>query len=249
MEKSFCVNAGHTRLLVFIFCFAVFSTFGQDRGKPPVLTTNVWSEGSIMTKNGNELIGLVRFQNVVDFEDHEKQLTLTAKDVVAFEFFDDQTQKQRLFYSFPYQDKDSVIRPQFFESLIELESFALLSKTDPVDISRKLVRTDDYWNGSRISEGYSEILVTLTFSETLYLRDSEGNIKPYLRIENKDIDGRVFDRKRTKSKVLDSDLLVNVLRKDVLEKLEKFASENKLSFRDKDNLLEIFRFCKENLER
>src|SRR5690606_22337463 len=99
------------------------------------------------------------------------------------------------------------------------------------------------------SEGYSEILVTLTFSETLYLRDSEGNIKPYLRIENKDIDGRVFDRKRTKSKVLDSDLLVNVLRKDVLEKLEKFASENKLSFRDKDNLLEIFRFCKENLER
>lgn len=71
---------------------------------------------------------------------------------------------------------------------------------------------------------------------------------PYVRIEEIDIEGALYDRTKTKNKVLDKNLLTKILGKDTSGKLENFASENKLSFRDKNDLLQIFAYYKDHFE-
>ena len=59
-----------------------------------------WFEGSIMLSDGNELEGLVKYNDrngVLSYQNGEETKVFTAMRVVAFEFFDEQIQKQRLF--------------------------------------------------------------------------------------------------------------------------------------------------------
>jgi len=231
-----------------------FYSIGQDKAVQSIIPTDlVWSEGSILTNDGNEQIGLLRYNDksgLLSYEQGNKSLTFTARGVVAFEFFDEKSQKQRLFYSFPYKDQLDVVRPQFFEALMEFKTFALLSKIDPIDISTKSVGTPVGvgYNGFSVTYGPTGGQVAISQIETFYLMDAGGEIMPYVRIEEIDIEGALFDHTKTKNKVLDKNLLTKILGKDTSGKLEDFASENKLSFRDKNDLLQIFAYYKDHFE-
>ena len=256
MQKSFLANARPTRHLIFIVFFACFhNSFSQHKAAQSLLAADLeWSDGSILTNDGKELVGVLRYNNksgLVSFEQGNKSLTFTARGVVAFEFFDEKMQKQRLFYSFSYEDPKSqgVTRPQFFEALMEFKDFALLSKIDPIEIEHKDVYSAPFHETDGVyTRSYLGSNVEVSQKEAIFLMSSDGTIMPYVRIEEIDIDGYLYDRTKTKNKILDKNLLTDILGKDISGKLENFASENKLSFRDKNDLLQIFAYYKDHFE-
>lgn len=80
--------------------------------------------------------------------------------------------------------------------------------------------------------------------ETIYFMNTTGDIKPYLEIVERDIDGWAFDRNKTKNKIVDKHLLEEYAGKD-FEALEDFAKKNDLSFKSKEDLLKIMDHYKE----
>lgn len=238
-------------MLVSLSC----NLFGQDKAAESILPVNLaWSEGSILTNEGAELFGLLRYNDksgLLSYENGNRSSTYTARGVVAFEFFDNRTQLQRVFYSFPYEDAQGIKRPLFFEIVMEFKDFAVLSKVDPIDISHKTVSTPGGFNPATntITHGNNYgTSIEISQTETIYLMDSETNIKPYVRIVETDIDGVFYDRKRTKNKMLDNDLLEEFVGKEMNDRLVDFAKQHDLSFKDKNDLMKIFQNYREQLE-
>jgi hypothetical protein len=240
---------------VVVLITLTFNSFAQDKAAEAILPVNLaWSEGSILTNEGAELFGLLRYNDksgLLSYENGNRSSTYTARGVVAFEFFDDRIQKQRVFYSFPYEDVHGIKRPLFFEVVMEFKEFAVLSKVDPIDISHKTVSTGGGFNPATntITHGNNYgTSIEISQTETIYLMDSETNIKPYVRIVETDIDGVFYDRKKTKNKMLDNDLLAEFVGKEVNEKLVDFAKEQDLSFKDKNDLMRIFSYYHDQME-
>ena len=96
-----------------------------------------------MTNDGSEAKGLLKYNDkngLLSYENGSDSRTFTARNVVGFEFFDEGMRKQRIFYSFPYEDsQNNIKRPLFFEVIKEFESFAVLSKVDPLEIDHEPV--------------------------------------------------------------------------------------------------------------
>lgn len=240
-----------TVILMFVVC----NSFSQDKAAESILPVNLaWSEGSILTTEGTELFGLLRYNDksgLLSYENGNKSSTYTARGVVAFEFFDESIKKQRVFYSFPYEDVQGVKRALFFEVLMEFKDFAVLSKVDPIDISHKSVGTPGGFNPATSTITYGDhygTSIEISQTETIYLMDSETNIKPYVRIVETDIDGVFYDRKKTKNKMLDNDLLKEFVGQEMNDKLVQYAKQQDLSFKDKHDLMKIFQYYRENIE-
>lgn len=93
-----------------------------------------WSEGSIMLNDGNELKGVIKYNDntgVLNYENGNVSRSLTSKSVAGFEFFDEGQNRQRIFYSLLFDDPaTNVKKHSFFEVLIEFKTFAVLSKRD-----------------------------------------------------------------------------------------------------------------------
>ena len=238
-------------LLMLVFC----DSFGQNKAAEAILPVNLsWSEGSILTNEGTELFGLLRYNNksgLLSYENGNRSSTYTARGVVAFEFFDEGINKQRVFYSFPYEDDQGIKRPLFFEVLMEFKDFAVLSKVDPIDIAHKSVGTPGALNPATGTIGYGDhygTSIEISQTETLYLMDSETNIKPYVRIVETDIDGVFYDRKKTKNKMLDNDVLEEFIGEPMNDRLVQHAKQHDLSFKDKSDLLKIFQYYREIIE-
>ena len=102
-----------------------------------------WSSGSILTNDGTELKGLLKYNDkngLLSYENGNDTKILTARKVAGFEFLDEKIGKQRVFYSFPYEDsQNNVKRHLFFEAIKEFDRFAVLSKVDPVEIDQSPV--------------------------------------------------------------------------------------------------------------
>ena len=105
---------------------------GQDeKNRKDGLTTHreEWYEGSLMTTDGTELKGLLWFNDnngVLSFRTGEATRVFTARSVAGFEMFDENQQKQRVFYSLEYEDPDQpgAKRAYFFELLNDFGKFA-----------------------------------------------------------------------------------------------------------------------------
>ncbi len=78
--------------------------------------------------------------------------------------------------------------------------------------------------------------------------DSETNIHPYVRIVETDIDGVFYDRKKTKNKLLDNDLLKEFVGQEMNDKLIMYAKQQDLSFKDKNDLMKIFEYYRQNTD-
>ncbi|MEL6536649.1 MAG: hypothetical protein AAFQ98_14620 [Bacteroidota bacterium] len=81
-------------------------------------------EGTITTNDGKEINILLDYdleQNLLRGFDipAERQYTFSPNSVISFRFYDRDMQRQRQFYSLPYQGNGQVSSLQFFEALVE----------------------------------------------------------------------------------------------------------------------------------
>jgi len=235
---------------LFLAVFAMLSNvpaFGQKKDKPSIMTDNVeWSEGTVLTNDGTELKGLLRYEdnaNILYFQDGNVSHAYTSRSVTGFEFTDAVTGKQRVFYTLPAIEMNTDIeRPLFFEFLREFENFTVFSRMDPVSIDKKMRSPtanpmDPIFLSDRTSTGgYARVVVSQ--SETIYLMDKNGVIKPYLQITEREVPGALVDFSKVKNKVLDDELLES-LTAPLYDRVKECADKNQLSLKRKNDLLAI----------
>ena len=251
------VNMLSVLIMIFLLIPSL-ETYGQDADKTykayqAVLTDNIgWSEGSILLNDGTELKGLLKYNDkngLLSFEKGSDSRSFTSRNVAGFEFHDEQTNKQRVFYTFPYDDsQNNVKRPLFFEVIKEFKLFAVVAKSDPVDIEQKSVSTPGVYNNSTgtFSAGtHVGSWIEISQTETIYIMDTNGNITPYLKTVSKEIDGVLDDRSKSKNKLLNKDLLEDYIGKEMYEKLVSYANENSLEFQTKADLIKILDYYSE----
>jgi len=215
---------------------------GQDLGT--LLNDADWHEGSIMRTDGSELIGLVSYNDkrgIVSFESGSMSGTFTARNITGFEFYDEQQERQRRFYSFEHNDqRNGTNGPFIFEVLRELSTFAILYKADPIDVQRK-----DTWNtyGTPGSGQHttSSSYVNISQQETIYVLSGTGDITPIIEITFKLSEGRLIDRKRTKNKLVNKEILEKSMG-ETFPEVVAYARQNRLSFDDLDHLMLILNY-------
>jgi hypothetical protein len=155
-----------------------------------------------MLKDGTELKGgLVRYNDksgILNYENGSDTRSLMPRSVVAFEFFDDSKGSQRIYYSLEADDEETGIkRYYFFEVLKEFKNFAVLSMIAPLEIEQRSGRLT--FNDPTFNATQNVPRIEYTQMETIYFMSRDGNLKPYLKIIEKDIDDAWFDRTHTKT--------------------------------------------------
>lgn len=212
-----------------------------------------------MLTDGNELKGLVKYNDrngVLSYQDGTDTRVLTPLRVAAFEFFDESTQKQRIFYSLTYEDSETnVERPLFFEVLKEYKTFAILSKADRLEVDQKNVPSPYNNNNLNPVTGAvgpwpnNEVRLVVSQTETIYIMKSTGEINPYFKVVNTQDGSKsliVAGRDtKTKNKMIDRDLLEEFIAPSDYEKISQYADANNLSFKKKDEFLKILDYYDE----
>jgi hypothetical protein len=246
-------------ILVALFGFLSIHLSGQqvydislkkNKDKDPHLTADNfdWSEGSIMLNNGTELKGLVKYNSrngILSYEDGQESKVFTPLRVAGFEFFDEKFQKQRVFYTFKYEDSETNIeRPLFFEFLKDYKTFAVLSKLDRIDIEEKAYYSPSP-GPSGTYTGYSINRTEVSQTETIYLMKNTGEIKPYFKVKVIE-DGvkDLFTQKdsKTMNKMIDRDLLEEYMDPSDYQKLVDYAKTHNLSFKRRADFFDILRY-------
>jgi hypothetical protein len=127
----------------------------------------------------------------------------------------------------------------FFEVVREYSSFAILSKTDPVDVEQKLSKNPMAYSPNAINLTSNRRLV-VSQEETIYLMNAQGEIKPYFKMVNEENKGLLATGDvKTKNKMVDDDLLIEFVTEPIYEKLKTFAKQNNLTFKRKEDFLKI----------
>lgn len=226
--------------LVFVFSENVLS---QNLAMEE--SSEEWSEGTINLTNGTILKGLLRYNDktgILRYENGGTSKSLTARNVISYSYTEAASNKLRLFYSIEYEDsKSGAKRPLFFEFIKEYSQFAVLSKIDPIDI-------DQIQNPYGYYYPYGATTNTqVSQSETIYFLKQEGEITPVLKITNKEIDSSLgigllfmipYKSKTTKRKLEGKNILESYT-EPYYEDLKKYAKENDLTFKKKEDFLKI----------
>jgi len=236
-----------TNLCLWILVFCCINASSQNLPYSDLINEPDWHEGSILLTDETEIIGLINYNNkkgTISFESGSHSRTYTARNVIGFEFHDSNTGIQRIFYSLEHNDNRSSNKgPFIFEVLRDLGNFSILYKVDPLDFEQ----VNSWQNsGPPASAGQPQTLVyrnftKITQNETVYLFTLENEIVPLIEMTFKQSQGREIDRTRTKSKLLNKDVLARCMG-DTFSKVEAYAKENKMYFEDKDHLMQLLDF-------
>jgi hypothetical protein len=203
-----------------------------------------WREGIVTLNDGQQLSGLLRFDDhvgILSFQNGDVSKALIPRSCAKFELYDEEQRKQRFFYSLEYDDGKTFKKFYFFELLRSFDGFALLSKVDPIEVQNKTQGTGPFMtpDGRYYSSGGMYTTRTEVYqTETLYFMSEQGDIRPYVQIVEKDIETLFGDRKRSKNRFIDKDLLESYTGA-YYGQVTAFAEKNGLSFKIKNDLLKI----------
>lgn len=199
-----------------------------------------WHEGMVTLTDGREISGMIKFDDnvgVVAFQQGDISKTLTAERCGRFEFFDDESNLLRTFYSLEYEDRKNPKKFYFFEVLKAFKNFAVLSKVDPLDVQERAHSTGGAVTpDGKVSPGMLYTTTAVQQIETIYFMNREGGIDPYLQIIEKE--GTNLIGKRSKNRYVDPALLERYTGKHYPQ-LEAFAIQHGLTFKRKGDLLEV----------
>jgi hypothetical protein len=236
-------------LLIVILSFQI--VYSQDTSDSRLVAGPEWFDGSLLLNTGREIKGLIKYNDksdIVSIENGRESKSFTARHVKGFEFFDEIEKKQRVFYAVDIEDRFyKVKRPLFFEILMELKEFAVLSKIAPIHMEKKEYATPAIFNpanGAFSAGRYYGYPSTISFTERVFLLSSKGELKPYLEITEKEIDGMFYDRSIVKNKILDEDLLKR-LTSSYYPQLMTYAAKNDIDLKEKDGLLSVLSYYKD----
>jgi len=238
-------------LSLIVSAFIVQNVHAQDKLSKEMMPDIEWGEGSVMLNDGTELKGVVRFNDrngLVSFENGSDKRSFTARSIIGFEFFDQIANGQRIFYTIEYEDpkNGNGKRPTFFEVLKDFKTFAVLAKMDPVEIKQKQNQGGGVSNGTMAIGIGGGTITKINQTETVYIMNPSGELKPYLTITRKVVDRSLFyDRSVTKNKIINDDLLKEYFVEPGYSKMIQYASEKKLNFDVKEDLLQILEYYKQ----
>ena len=232
------------RLFAFIFLLSSITANAQLNVQEVVDPSDLeWGEGSILLNDGTELKGLIKYNDrigVVSFESGSISRSLTPRNISRFGFYDKREEKQRIFYSIINEDSKTNAKVYlFFELVKDLNTFAVLIKTDPISVEQRKISSDRFTTSNG---GYIRIGPRYKFwqDQTIYFMDSQGKAVPYMKVTTRKID---TNHPKTKCKLLERDLIKNYVDEPMYSKLENYADENKLDFDEKDDFFKILDYC------
>jgi hypothetical protein len=232
------------KILPAILFLISIMVYAQDKKFEELQTDNEWSDGSIMTNDGKELKGLIRFDDrnsLLNYVNGNDSKSFTPRNVAAFEFFDAITKKQRIFYSVEYDNpKTGSKAPLFFEVLKDFGAFAVLAKMDPVKVAEH--NSSNYPSSPYGTFGYSSSTVEISQLETIYFMNERGGIEPYFQVTRKVVDRAWYDREKKKNKFVDRHVIEKYFSEDELDAMKDFAEKNDLAFQVKDDFIKILDF-------
>jgi hypothetical protein len=210
-----------------------------------------WSEGSIMLMDKTELTGLISYEDrngILSFKNGEESKSFTTRSVMAFEFYDEDEGRQRVFYSLDYSDPDvGVSKRYFFEVVKEYTNFAILSRTDPMEIQVATSKTLGYQGTFAPVQvaptSYTERTRVSQTSTVYFMSAATGKITPYLRqIEgDKAMEPWTFSNPRDKQ-LSDKEVFAEFIGVEMFEQLEQYAKKHQLSFKRKEDFLKILHY-------
>jgi hypothetical protein len=241
-----------TYLLVLLLVSGSLNTFGQKKDKidprEKVLGIDVpWSEGSALLDNGTELKGQLKYNEItgaLSVRTDNDSRSLSSRSCPGFEFYDTRAQKQRVFFSLDYTNEEGVVIPMFFEALFQFKLFAVLRKQGVMKVKDKRSyssTTDAYGNPTNQSRTQVEQ------EETIYLMNTRGVIKPFVEIRSTDRNVNMLDAERVS--VQNEDFLEQLVGKKPYADLEAYRRENRLSFKDRAELMKVFEYYEEKWAR
>lgn len=248
--------------LVIILFFLLRSAMGQvfTREEIELLKESEgWSEGSINLMDGTELEGLVKYndrEGFLSYQDGENKKVFTANSVGGFRFFDEIQRRHRVFYTLDYEDSKNIKRPLFFEVVREYKDFAILSRAEPIEIYQKPLNlygttpvNSPVTQNNTIGR-YTRLEVSQV--ETIFIMDSNGAVRPYIEVKMKEDGVKSLTTKKdrkTKTKVIDSDLLAQYVTQPVYDELKKYAEENDLKFNRRDDFMKLLEYYDQLAEK
>jgi hypothetical protein len=221
-----------------------FCANAQER-RAQILQAKIASgEGIVETVDDEFLNGKVIFNDnlgIVTVENGRESRSFTPKKVLTFEFEDQELSRHRVFHVFDYTDeKTGFTKPAFFEVLGEFKTFAVLAKIDPIEVKPQkgiMPRVPSTMAG----RDHTKVAFQ---TETIFVMNDTGAIEPYLELREKEIEGVYFDTRSHHKKYIDRNLLEDYAGK-LYVKLEVYASDNKLNFDVKEDLIKILGYYKE----
>jgi hypothetical protein len=197
--------------------------------------TSFFSEGSVLLKNDTQLTGLLRFDensNVLSYENANDFKNLEARSCLGFEFFDEEQQKQRVFYVFQYEDESNPKKHYFFEVLKQFNNFTVLSKVEPAKV--KISSVDSGSLGPN-SPPPTVFVSKVSQLETVFIMDAGGVTKPYAKLVKVETNSAGAD---FKDRFFDESLLKRYTQAHYAL-LQQFANRNNLNFSRKEDLIKI----------
>lgn len=212
---------------------------------------DAWFEGNVLLANGEELKGLVRYNDqkaILDYQNGQDSMTYTEKNVLSFDFFDKRTLTQRKYYALEYNDpQNDMKRPMFFEVLREYKTFAVLLRVNPLEVKQKKKSSSNPFTYDYSAGPSRQMRLDVKQVETVYLMNESGDIDPYFEVSFTDQDHfamSIVNAKDTKVKnsMIDKDLLVEYVTQPVYDKLVVYANEKNLKFKKKEDFLKILEY-------
>jgi hypothetical protein len=199
-----------------------------------------WGEGTVMLTDNTEIKGLLRFDDkreLLAFESGKDSRSLTARKVIGFEYFDSRTEKQRVYFSFPYHNPDTGEDTfGFFEVLRQYNNFSVLTRKSPATIRKKQFTAkepDPLYHAI-----WKQDAIILEQLETIFLMNDTGNLTAFLEITQKEVERSMLDRSVVKGKLIDKKLLRNFVG-SYYDQLLMYAKEQDWQLDVKEELLQL----------
>lgn len=181
-------------LILFLQLLCFNTTFAQR------FVENYWHFGTVFLEEGDTLTGNLKFSlqdELLQIDTPTGLQTLTARNALAFQFFDRMEQRDRYYYALPYPKVANYPTPTYFELVMQGEPITLLCReslsvqtmvnNNPyainpgVPITRTVLKTDYFF----LYKSGKIVPFNGTKKGILYLlREREQDIKKYLKENN-----------------------------------------------------------------
>lgn len=228
-------------LLLVLLTLSFANSIAQDKISDALVPDlNEWGKGSIMLNDNTELKGMIRYNDrtrVVSFESGTVNRSFNARSIQGFEFFDENTQRQRVFFTQPFEDEETgLVKPFFFEVLQDLNSFVVLSLLQQPQIK---VKTTKSMHPEGQGTGGTNSTTVFRRVETVYILTPSGDIQPFMKITQKISDGLFFDHEKKRKTFIDRNLFDQYFIEPGYSRMKEYAEANDLEFSEKEDFIKI----------
>lgn len=236
-------------LFLLLLCCAPALLFGQGRKNKEAAIDTTWYEGAIVKNDGTKVKGRVRYNEplgLVNFRDeYDEQTSYPATRIAGFEYFDTSRNKWRNLVSIEnFNEQRNTMALDFHELILESENFSVWSKTEPLFMKKE----QRFSPGVPTSPGGPPSMPSMTTTESLnrseiiYLMDPRTErFHLLLRLESSErTTKRLPDDPATdKRGDINMSVIEQILGTAKLKQLQRYAKDNDLSWRKKNDVLQI----------